>query len=171
MRRAIGTGLLVLVAALGAAGCGGGDKGKSGGATTATAPALGTSTAPGATTTAPATAESTSPAEPGGVEEAARRLRKAGYIVSQLDVNPPATGARKVGDHVLMYEYKDIAGAREAAGLLRSAIADRRNRGEIARVGLRLYFLGQPRTITDAETVDFRKLVNTAEARKTGSFR
>src|SRR5690349_16345482 len=89
--------LLVLAAATAAAaGCGGGDDNSKDAATATT----GIGTTPAAATT-----PSGQPAPKGSAEEAAQRLRKGGYTVTKMDVNPPAIAARRVGDNVLVYEY------------------------------------------------------------------
>jgi hypothetical protein len=158
MRRRTGPIALVLVAALGAAGCGGDDKKSDAAQTTPTAP----SDAPalGVQQTAPA-----EPAKAGSAEEAARRLRSSGYTVSQLDVNPPARAARKVGDHVLLYEYADGDAAKAGASVITGAIKDRPERGVVDTEGRRVYFLGEARAVTAREKAAFADLVDVGEGR------
>lgn len=154
MRRWTGPIVLVLAAALGAAGCGGGD---GGGTTTATATT--------ARTTAQAATQPTSRAVAGSAEEAAQRLRAGGYSVSQLDVNPPALAARKVGNQVLLYEYQDAAAAKKGAAVIKDAIKDRPDRGVVDAEGRRVYFLGETHPVTARERAAFSDLVDVGEGR------
>ncbi len=153
MRRWTGPIVLVLAAALGAAGCGGDD------ATSETA------TATTARTTAKTSTQPVRAAVAGSAEEAAQRLRAGGYSVSGLDVNPPAISARKVGDHVLLYEYQDADGAKQGAGVIKDAVKDRPDRGIVESEGRRVYFLGEQRAITAPERAAFADLIDVAEGR------
>ncbi len=145
---------LVLAAGLATGGCGGGDDSPS----TTTAPLAPTITSLATTTPA-------APAKPGSAEEAARRLRAGGYTVRQLDVNPPPTAARKVGDHVLLYEYKTPAAARAGALTLKAAIKENPDRGLTDVADRLVYFLGEAHAITAAERASFADLVDVGEGR------
>jgi hypothetical protein len=154
MRRVTGPIVLVLLAALGAAGCG--DSGAKSAATTSTATAA---------TTTPALVPPARPAAPGSAEEAARRLQEAGYTVSKLAVNPPARAARRVGDQVLLYEYATPAAAKAGARVITTAIKDRPERGVVDTERRRVYFLGEQRAITPKERASFADLVDVGEGR------
>lgn len=156
MRRSTRQAVLVLLAGVAAAGCGGGGDGRDG-ATTSSTTSVQTS-AP--TSTQPAVA-----AKPGSIEEAEQRLKSGGYTVSRLEVNPPAKAARKVGNNVLMYEYADAAAAKKGAGVITDAVSDRPTRGVVDTEGRRVYFLGQPQTITAQQRASFKDLVDVAEDR------
>jgi hypothetical protein len=146
---------IVLAAGLVAAGCGGGDdKGGKAAATTAKTTTAATTTQPGAEA-APA----------GSAEEAAQRLRAGGYTVSKLDVNPPAIAARKVGDHVLLYEYTTPDEAKKGEKLIKDAVTPQRNRGIVETEGRLVYFLGYPHPITASERAAFADLVDVGEGR------
>jgi hypothetical protein len=129
MRRPTQALLLVLaamLAAAAAAGCGGSDN--------KSAKAVAT---PAKTTTTTATATTAPTAAAGSAEEAARRLRTGGYTVSNMDVNPPAIAARKVGDHTLLYEYTTPAEAKKGAKIIRTAVSPQPGRGIVATEGRR----------------------------------
>lgn len=147
--------LLVLAATAAAAGCGGGDKNDN--ATTAT---IGIATTPQATTT-----PSGRPAPRGSAEEAAQRLRKGGYTVTKMDVNPPAIAARKVGDNVLFYEYTTPAEAKKGAATIRSAVSATPGQGVTRTEGRLVYFVGYRHKITAKERAAFADLVDVAEGR------
>jgi hypothetical protein len=144
--------VLVLAATL-AAGCGGSDGSGRAAPTTAT------------TTTARTTTAQAAPAPAGSAEEAARRLRSAGYTVSKMDVNPPAIAARKVGDHTLLYEYTTPAEAKKGAKVIRQAVSQQPGRGVIDTEGRLVYFLGFTHTITASERAAFSDLVDVGEGR------
>jgi hypothetical protein len=111
-------------------------------------------------------AATTAPAAPAGsAEEAARRLRTGGYTVSNMDVNPPAIAARKVGDHTLLYEYTTPAEAKKGAKIIRTAVSPQPGRGIVATEGRRVYFLGFTHTITASERAAFSDLVDVGEGR------
>jgi hypothetical protein len=148
--------VLVLVAGVAAAGCGGGDGKAKNTATTSSTTVQ---------TTVPAATEPAVAAKPGSIEEAEQRLRSGGYTVSRLEVNPPAKKARKVGNNVLLYEYADAAAAKKGAGVIRDAVSDRPKRGALDTEGRRVYFLGQPQTITAQQRAAFKDLVDVAEGR------
>jgi hypothetical protein len=157
MRRWTGSIVLVLAAAaVGAAGCGGSSKTDSGAATTAKTTAAQTATQPAA----PA-----KPAAAGSVDEAAQRLRQGGYTVSKLAVNPPAVAARKVGDHVLLYEYRDAGAAKKGANVIAAAVAGQPGRGLADIEARRVYFLGYTHKITTQERAAFADLVDVGEGR------
>lgn len=159
MRRWTRQVVLVLVAGAAAAGCGGGGGDGNDSATTTT------STTPTAQTTVPTTTQPAVAAKPGSIEEAEQRLKSGGYTVSKLDVNRPATAARKVGNNVLMYEYLDAAAAKKGAGVITDAVSDRPKRGVVDTEGRRVYFLGQPQAITEKQRASFKDLVDVAEGR------
>jgi hypothetical protein len=146
--------LLVLAATAVAAGCGGGDDKQT--ATVAT----GSTTAPAVTTTPRG-----EPAPKGSAEEAAERLRKGGYTVRNLDVNPPAIAARKVGNNVLFYEYTTPDQAKRGAQTIRDAINTIPGRGVLVTEGRRVYFVGYTHKITAKEKAAFADLVDIAEGR------
>jgi hypothetical protein len=148
--------VLVLVAGIAVAGCGGGDGGGNGDATTLSKTVR---------TITPTATQPTVAATPGSIEEAEQRLKAGGYTVSRLDVNPPALAARKVGNNVLMYEYADAAAAKKGAGVIKDAVSDRPKRGVLDTEGRRVYFLGQPQTITEQQRASFKDLVDVAEGR------
>jgi hypothetical protein len=155
MRRWTAPIVLVLAAALGAAGCGGDAKSNSGAATTARTTTAPTATQPAAAATAAA----------GSVEEAAQRLRQGGYSVSKLAVNPPALAARKVGDHVLLYEYQDAGAAKKGAKVIADAVAGQPGQGLADIEARRVYFLGYTHKITTQERAAFADLVDVGEGR------
>jgi hypothetical protein len=153
------TGLLLVLAAItaAAAGCGGGDDEKGGAATATT----GIATTPAASTT-----PSGQPAPKGSAEEAAQRLRKAGYTVTKMDVNPPAIAARKVGDNVLFYEYTTPAEAKRNEQSLRDTVDKATpGRGLLRTEGRRVYFVGYTHKLTAKEKAAFADLVDVAEGR------
>jgi hypothetical protein len=148
--------LVLAVATAAAAGCGGGDDDTKGAATATT----GSATTPAATTT-----PSGRPAREGSAEEAAQRLRKGGYTVTKLDVNPPAIAARKVGDNVLLYEYTTPADAQKGAQTIRAAVSATPGQGATRTEGRRAYFVGYRHKITAKEKAAFADLVDVAEGR------
>ena len=152
MRRSTPALLLVLAAGLVAAGCGGDGGGKAASTTARTTPAATTTTA-------------AEPAVAGSAEEAARRLRAAGYTVSKMDVNPPAIAARKVGDHALLYEYTTPAEAQKGAKVIADAVKPQGGRGIVTTETRRVYFLGFTHKITAQERAAFADLVDVAEGR------
>jgi hypothetical protein len=111
------------------------------------------------------TPEPAKPAVAGSIAEAEQRLKSHGYSVAALAVNPPAKAARKVGGHVLMYEYASPAAAQQGAKLIRSAVRQNPKRGLADAEGRRVYFLGEPRDITVQERAAFADLVDVAEGR------
>jgi hypothetical protein len=157
--RRIPTLLLVLAAwaAALAAGCGGGGGDKNDNATTAT---TGIATTPQAATT-----PSGRPAPQGSAEEAAQRLRKGGYTVTKMDVNPPAIAARKVGDNVLFYEYTTPVEAKKGAETIRSAVTVTPGQGVTRTEGRLVFFVGYRHKITAKEKAAFADLVDVAEGR------
>ena|SRR6476646_8104558 len=146
---------LVLTAALAAGGCGGGSKSDAKSAT---------ATTPAATTPRTST-QPAGPVKAGSAAEATRRLRLGGYSVSEIDVNPPATAARKVGDHVLFYEYKTPAAAKDGAAVIKDAIKAHPERGVLDVEGRRVYFVGQTHAVTAKERAAFADLVDVGEGR------
>jgi hypothetical protein len=80
-------------------------------------------------------------------------------------VNPPATAERVVGNNVLLIEYPDAAAAKKGAGVLTDAVRDRPKRWMADTEGRRVYFLGQPQTLTEQNRASFKDLVDVAEGR------
>jgi hypothetical protein len=155
MRRPTGPLALVLAAALAAGGCGGGDD-KS---TTTAAPT------PTVTTLTTPTEPVIAPSRSRVLNDAVSRLRKGGYKVARLDVNPPAIAARRVGDHVLLYAYKTPAAAKAGAGVIKAAISEHPNRGALDTEGSLVYFFGNAQDLTPAERASFADLVDVGEGR------
>jgi ABC-type glycerol-3-phosphate transport system substrate-binding protein len=156
MRRLTGPIALVLAAGVLAAGCGGADK-------KSTATAAPTPTVTTLTTQEPAPAPA--PSRSQVLDDAVSRLRKGGYKVTQLDVNPPAIAARKVGDHVLLYAYKTPTDAKAGAGVIKAAISEHPKRGLLDTEGSLVYFFGDARDVTAAERASFADLVDVGEGR------
>jgi hypothetical protein len=156
MRRWTRPVVLVLVTGIAAAGCGGGKSGGKQG---------GTPTSTGVQTVTPVTTQPAAAARAGSIEEAEQRLKSRGYTVSALAVNPPAKAARKVGGHVLMYEYASPAAAKQGAKVIRDAVKANPKRGIADAEGRRVYFIGEPRDVTVAERAAFADLVDVAEGR------
>jgi hypothetical protein len=139
-----------------AAGCGGGDDNSKAAATATT----GIATTPPAATT-----PSGQPAPKGSAEEAAQRLRKGGYTVTKMDVNPPAIAARRVGNNVLFYEYTTPAEAQKGARTISAAVSATPGQGVTRTEGRRVYFVGYRHKITAKERAAFADLVDVAEGR------
>jgi hypothetical protein len=156
-RRRVPALLLVLAATAAAAGCGGGGDNTDKPASTVTTGIV--------TTPAPRTTPSGQPAPDGSAEQAAQRLRKAGYTVTKMDVNPPAIAARKVGNNVLLYEYTTPAEAKKGAQTIRKAVTATPGRGLAETEGRRVYFVGYTHKLTAKEKAAFADLVDVAEAR------
>ena len=154
MRRLTGPIALVLAAVV-AAGCGGGDKKNK--TTAAPTPTVTTLTTPAA----PADKPSRSLV----LDDAVSLLRKGGYTVSPLDVNPPAIAARKIGDHVLIYAYNTPTAAAAGAKALKAAIAEHPKRGVFDTEGSLVYFFGDAHDLTPAERASFSDLVDVGEGR------
>ena len=146
---------LVLAAAVVAGGCGGADKKSK--TTAAPTPTVTTLTPPAA----PAPAKSRSIV----LDNAVSLLRKGGYDVTQLDVNPPALAARKVGDHVLLYAYNTPAAATAGAKVIKAAISEHPKRGVLDTEGSLVYFFGDAHDLTPAERASFADLVDVGEGR------
>jgi hypothetical protein len=155
MRRLTGPIALVLAAALVAGGCGGGDKKSK--TTAAATPTVTTLTTPAA----PAEAPSRSLL----LDNAVSLLRKGGYNVTQIDVNPPAIAARKVGDHVLLYAYNTPAAATAGGKVIKAAISENPKRGVLDTEGSLVYFYGDAHDLTAAERASFADLVDVGEGR------
>jgi hypothetical protein len=155
MRRLTGPLALVLAAAVAAGGCGGGDNASK--TTAAPTPTVTTLTTPAE----PAPASSRSLV----LDNAVSRLRRGGYNISQLDVNPPAIAARKVGDHVLLYAYNTPAAAKAGANVIKAAISEHPRRGVLDTEGSLVYFFGDAQDLTAAERASFADLVDVGEGR------
>ncbi|HTN24527.1 MAG TPA: hypothetical protein VL120_11105 [Solirubrobacteraceae bacterium] len=155
MRRLTGPIALVLAAAVVAGGCGGSDnKSKTTAAPTPTVTTLTTPAAP-----APGPSRSLV------LDNAVSLLRKGGYTVTQIDVNPPAIAARKIGDHVLIYAYNTPAAASAGAKALKAAIGEHPNRGVFDTEGSLVYFFGDAHDLTPAQRASFADLVDIGEGR------
>jgi hypothetical protein len=148
--------LMLAAATAAAAGCGGGDDNTKASATATT----GITTTPAVTTT-----PSGRPAPKGSAEEAAQRLRKAGYTVTSMDVNLPAIAARRVGNNVLFYEYTTPAEAQKGAQSLRAAVSVTPGQAVARTEGRIVYAVGYRHKITAKEKAAFADLVDIAEGR------
>lgn len=155
MRRLTEPIALVLTAAVVAGGCGGADKQSK--TTAAPTPTVTTLTPPAA----PVPSRSRSLV----LDNAVSLLRKGGFGVTQLDVNPPAIAARKVGDHVLLYAYNTPAAAKAGAGVIKAAISEHPKRGVLDTEGSLVYFFGAAQDLTAAERASFADLVDVGEGR------
>jgi hypothetical protein len=154
--RILALALVLATTTAAAAGCGGGDDNTKAAATATTGIA---------TTPAAATTPSGQPAPKGSAEEAAQRLRKGGYTVTKMDVNPPALAARKVGDNVLFYEYTTPAEAQKGAHTIRAAVSATPGQGVTRTEGRIVYFVGYRHKITAKEKAAFADLVDVAQGR------
>lgn len=147
---------MLVAGAIAVTGCGGDDKSDSPAATTPTVTTLQTPTQP---------AQAARPAKPDVLDDTAQRLRRGGYDVAALDVNPPAIAARRVGDNVLLYAYRTPAAAEDGAAVIKNAIKANPNRGVIDTEGRRVYFIGEKQDLTAAKRAAFADLVDVGEGR------